>query len=257
MIAGDQPGTKGPVAAHAAVRQCPSTGNIHNPWSYVQLTAPDTDVRGRPSPSVNPPNLMRCHRSGSANRWRLSMLRAEDAIAKSRGQAGDVRGTALLVLGLALAGTACGSSLSASGPSDTVSRLQEEQMKLSTVAMAGALALPAVAGGQPAEPTCVVRVDFDAKAQLFHAVYETPDTCGAERPRWVPIDVDVVDLAMELRNEEHGRRFGCAPEGCLGSYMRPLGPTGGPYAIQARSSEGGGRATIHVSIGRDGSLSVE
>jgi hypothetical protein len=154
-------------------------------------------------------------------------------------------------------GSACGSALPTSPASATVSRPQEDQMKLAPVVLAGALVASGAAKGQPAEPTCVVRVDFDQKSQLLHAVYETPEDCGSDRPRWVPVGFEVESFPMELRNEEHGRRFGCAPEGCLGNYMRPTGPAGGPFELQARSSEGGGRATFSLSIGRDGSFTVQ
>lgn len=159
----------------------------------------------------------------------------------SRGHAGDAlrRGALALVAVAALAGGACSSAALASA-----SPVPAEAARGKAARAAGA--------GE-----CLVRVAYDPAAGLLHAVYETPETCGAERPRWVPTDFNVDHVEMELRDLPHGRRFGCAPEGCLGWYMRPLGPVGGPYTMQARASEGGGHASFTVSIARDGALTVQ
>lgn len=91
------------------------------------------------------------------------------------------------------------------------------------------------------------------------AHYDTPELGRPEgedlavwKPYWVPIDFHVEYIELEVWD-----RPGAQPHpGNAGWYMRPLGPAGGPYAIQARSGYNNGRATVSVSIAGDGAITV-
>jgi hypothetical protein len=137
-------------------------------------------------------------------------------------------------------------------------------MRLGAVVLAGALALPSVTKGGELE-VCQMRVEYDATARLFHAIYETEELCGDEPPRWVAIDFDVEHVVLETMNHPQGRRADCSdPAACnAGFYMRPVNfpawvpsTIGRTYVIQARSVDNGGRANVEFSFGRDGGLTV-
>jgi hypothetical protein len=104
-----------------------------------------------------------------------------------------------------------------------------------------------------------MHVDWDADARLLRATYDTPELCwpqdeplSAWRPRWVLTDFEPDHVDM-LVTDEPGRKL---EPGTQGWYMRPVGPTGGPYTIQARSGHNNGRANVSVTIGRDGTVTV-
>lgn len=108
------------------------------------------------------------------------------------------------------------------------------------------------------EGQCEMSLSVDPVSSLLHATYDTPELCfpqdepkSAWRPRWVLVDMGP-ELTMEVMNYPHGRR----QEGNQGWYMRPLGPVGGPYLMQARSGYNGGRAGFLLTINPDGSLIV-
>lgn len=132
------------------------------------------------------------------------------------------------------------------------------------VVLAGALAVPSVAKGGELE-VCQMRVEYDAGARLFRAVYETEELCGEAPPRWVATDFDVEHVVLETMNAPHGRRADCGnPATCnVGFFMRPVNfaawvpsTVGRTYALQARSDANGGRASVAFSFARDGALTV-
>jgi hypothetical protein len=105
-------------------------------------------------------------------------------------------------------------------------------------------------------PQCEMHVDFDESSQLFHAVYDTLELCGEDGspapPTWVLIDYEPDHLDMAVTDDPATK----PANGWQGYYMRPLGPAGGPYAIQARSGYNNGRATIYVTIQPSGAVTL-
>ncbi len=132
-------------------------------------------------------------------------------------------------------------------------------MKLTALALPLALAAGPIAAQTPGLETCSMHIE--QKGDLMRAVYDTPELCGALPPRWVAIDFWVEHVQMETMNYPSGRRADCSDPaaGNVGFYIRPVNfpawvPSmpGQPYAIQARSDEGGGRATIYLTWTRSG-----
>ncbi len=132
-------------------------------------------------------------------------------------------------------------------------------MKLTALALPLALAAGPIAAQPPGLETCSMHIE--QKGDLMRAVYDTPELCGSLPPRWVAIDFWVEYVQLETMNYPGGRRADCSdPTACnVGFYMRPVNfgawvpsKPGQPYAIQARSDEGGGRATIYLTWTRGG-----
>lgn len=140
-------------------------------------------------------------------------------------------------------------------------------MKLRVAVVVGALSVAGTArvGASPkpgpgGTGECQVHVTYDAEERLLRATYDTPELCWPQdepleawRPRWVLLDPEPDHVDMLVTDEP-----GAKPTaGNQGWHMRPVAPVGGPYAIQARSGYNNGRATVNVTIGRDGSIVVD
>jgi hypothetical protein len=167
-----------------------------------------------------------------------------------------------LLIAIAVLGSACGRS-PFTPAEDVVASASEESMKLTALALPLALVSGPARAGQPGVEQCQMHIEQEG--DLFHAVYDTPELCGSDRPRWVAIDLWVEYVQMETMDYPHGRRVDCDdPSICnAGWYMRPVNfeawqpsVAGAAYAIQARSVEGGGRATVYITWNRKGALAV-
>jgi hypothetical protein len=168
-----------------------------------------------------------------------------------------------LLIAIAVLGSACARSpLTPAG--DVVASATEESMRLTALALPLALVSgPARAveakAGPGGSPECQVLLDYDAGERLLHASYVEPALCvpdgepeEAWRPVWVLTDM-VPDHVDMLVTDDPGLK---PTAGHKGWYMRPTGPSGGPYMLQARSGHNNGRASALVTIARDGSLTV-
>ncbi len=153
-----------------------------------------------------------------------------------------------LALPLLLALSACGAD-NRFAPSQVVLPSAPEEIHMKGAAAVAVTLLVAVGpakGGEP-EP-CVMHIEQEG--QLLHASYDSGECYPPEEdleawlPRWVQVDFQTTQLAMEVMNRPDAQPLGSNQ----GWYMRPKGPVG-TFQIQVRSGYNDGRAdwTVHYT----------